>query len=76
MLWMKTSAVLIRSRSAARPASSFRSSATERLLRLKATNIGPIVGECGALPEPRWRSPDGSSTLITSAPRSPMVWVA
>jgi len=76
MLWMKMSAVAISWRSAARPASSFRSSVTERLLRLKATNIGPMVGEWGALPEVRWRSPDGSSTLITSAPRSPRVWVA
>ena len=49
MLWMKMSAVLISRRRARRPASVFRSSATERLLRLRATNIGPMVRELGRL---------------------------
>src|SRR5437764_4714103 len=59
-----------------RSASVFRSSATERLLRLSAMKMEPISGFFAALATLRWRSPSGASILITSAPRSPRTCVA
>ncbi len=62
-------------RQASRPAGFFRSSTTERLLRLAFMKMCPMPLErIGAL----WRitSPSGGSSLTTSAPKSARIWVA
>jgi len=51
------------------------SRATERCVAVQGDVEGAMVGELGALPNPLTVS-EGSSILITSAPRSPRVWVA
>src|SRR5258706_12029358 len=75
MLCTMTSARPIRRRSTAAPAGCLRSSTTERLLRLTARWIELMPG-WRATPAARAMSPSGGSILITSAPRSPRIWVA
>jgi hypothetical protein len=69
-----TSALSIRARATSRPSGARRSRVTELLLR-------PITGHQGEWPlglvRPHWRigSPAlGSSSLMTSAPKSPSTW--
>ena len=74
-LSIRTSAVSISRRSAAWPSSVFRSRTMLRLLRLMCMNSAPMPGlRIG--PILRDPSPCGDSTLITSAPMSPRIWVA
>src|SRR5258708_1765499 len=72
---MKMSARATSLRRARRAGSVLRSSATDRLLRLRVTHSGPMVRALGGLPEWRWRSAPGSSILMVSAPRSRKVRV-
>ncbi len=75
MLWTKTSAVSTSRNSASRPGPLLRSSVMLRLLRLTARCIAdmPLLRRG---PVSRFGSPAGDSTLITSAPMSPRIWVA
>ena len=58
-----------------RPSAVCRSSATERLLRLKPMKVGPALPAKGG-PQKRVSSPtSGISSLMTSAPRSPSTMV-
>ena len=61
---------------ASRPRGFFKSSTMPRLLRLLVRKIAPMRSSTGGGPAPRTASPPGDSTLMTSAPRSPSIWVA
>src|SRR5579871_3207372 len=58
-----------------RPSAALRSTAIERLLRLKARNFDDIAPERDGPPSRRNRSPSSGSSLTTSAPWSARVWV-
>src|SRR5688572_15867673 len=70
-----TSLVFASSRHVACPSAVWRSMATERLLRLKPSSVGPASPANGG-PQKRVSSPaPGISILMTSAPRSPRIIV-
>ena len=71
----KTSAVFTNRRTASAPAGFFKSRQIERLLRLKFKNFPGMPGLRPPLARFRSKSPEGGSTLITSAPWSASVRV-
>ena len=75
MLCTRMSARPISDQSAALCAASFKSSTTDRLLRLEPRKTGPMPG-LRAGPTCRTGSPAGDSTLMTSAPKSPSICAA
>ena len=80
-LWTTMSHPAAMRSTARRPAGEARSIAMLRLLRLSATNDGltPAWASSISLVTPKYRASSprpGSSTLITSAPRSPRICVA
>ena len=70
-----TSAVAAMRKNAARPASCLRSSTTLRLFRIRFIAT-PDSSACEPDPMKRFVSPTAVSMVMTSAPRSPSVWVA